>query len=210
MNRTFVVDCETTALRPGYSDGSGGQIWELALCDRADGTECLWRMLPDLARADEEALRKNLYYERTRKMRYRDERVYNLAATDLDARGGNWSNPAAVAAVLAPMLAGATLIASNPGFDTGFIADFLRYHGHAPAWSYRLRDFASMAYGYLQATLALGAEGRDCALGCPDIGSGTHDFARALGVNPERFVLHSALGDVRLLVASLNVIEGRP
>ena len=107
------------------------------------------------------------------------------------------------------MLDGATILCANPAFDTGFLAALLNKHGHAACWHYRLRDIGSMAYGYLSACLALGVEGRDAALGLPGIDAGTDDFARALGVDPDRFERHSALGDCHLLAAMLDVIEGR-
>jgi hypothetical protein len=66
-----------------------------------------------------------------------------------------------------------------------------------------------MAYGYLSACLALGVEGRDAALGVPDMDAGTDDFARALDVDPGQFERHSALGDCRLAGLMLDIIEGR-
>jgi DNA polymerase III epsilon subunit-like protein len=120
-----------------------------------------------------------------------------------------WSAPRKLAPILARLLDGATIVAANPTFAAGFLTALLRKHGQAATWHYRLRDIGSMAYGYLSACLALGVEGRDAALGVPSIDASTDDFAKALGVDPDQFERHSALGDCRLLAAMLDVIEGR-
>jgi hypothetical protein len=206
VRRHFVVDCETTSLTPDHFGGTG-MIWELALVNRDDGTEYLYRMEPNLAKADPGALRVGRYYERTAKMKHRDHLAHDISKTPA-SRGGYWSNPCAVSVLLARMLDDATLIAAVPTFDAGFMADMLRAFGQAPTWHYRLRDFGSMAYGYLSACLALGAEGRDAALGVPALDAGTDEFAAALGVDVGKFERHTALGDCRLVCAGLDVMEG--
>jgi len=194
--KLFLVDCETTSLTPSHADGTG-MIWELALIDRSGGTEFLWRMEPNLARADPGALRVGQYYARTAKMKHRDTLAHDLSGSG-GQRGGAWSSPLAVSLILARLLDDATLMAANPAFDAGFMADLMRTNGQAPTWHYRLRDFGSMAWGYLQGH----PEGEIL-----DMDASTDDFARALGVDPEKYQRHSALGDCRLLDACLDVME---
>lgn len=195
----IIVDCETTALLPDYASGRG-VIWELALIDRATGSERLWLMKPDLAIADPAALAVGRYYDRTAGM-CRSCPRYN-GAWDLVTMTGRgdpeWSDPAALAEVAARLLDNATLIAANPAFDAGFLAAFLNRHGQAATWHYRLRDIGSMAWARLRAS----------GLHSPAMDASTAEFAVALGVDPEQFGLDTALGDCRLVAAMLDVIEG--
>jgi hypothetical protein len=204
MRRALVIDTETTSLTPDYETGAG-VIWELAVIDRADGTRHLWRMEPDLAKADPGALQVGRFYERTLKMSWhssdtggeRPEAVYDLHAADW----AYWSQPRALAAVLAPLLDRATLIAANPTFDAGFLAAFLRRYGQAPTWHYRLRDIGSMAWGYLQ------AKHLPHHIPLVAMDASTDDFARALRVEPDDYERHTAMGDCQLADAMLDVIE---
>lgn len=202
----IIVDTETTGL-----DSSRHEIWELALIKRDVDIEHLWRMKPDLVKADSTALAVGRFYERTSKMcgKCSSSYVHDLTRPPAGRYGDpEWSGQSALAAEVARTLDGATLIAANPTFDAGFLAAFLNQHGQAATWHYRLRDIGSIAYGYLHACLALGIEGHDAAMGVPDMDASTDDFARALGVAPDQFERHSALGDCRLVAAMLGVIEG--
>ena len=202
MRPQIIVDCETTSLTPDYATGAG-VIWELALIERDSGATHLWRMKPDLAAADASALAVGRFYERTADMCSRcpsPNRAYDLTRPLLSRDEPEWSSPAAVAAEVAPLLHNVTLIAANPTFDAGFLTAFLNAHGQAATWHYRLRDIGSMAWGWLQVVTSH----------MPDIemDAGTDDFARALGVNLEKFDRHTALGDCRLVAAMLDVMEG--
>lgn len=204
MRKAFLLDCETTSLAVDYENGTG-TIWELALIEHETSTEHLYRMEPDIGKADPGALRVGRFYERTQGMRRRDGRVYDLAGRDL-RRSGIWTDPQALAPVIARLLDDATLIIAVPTFDDPYLKAFLRGYGQAPTWHHRARDIGSMAYGYLSAK-SLSAED---AAAIPDLDASTDAFARALGVDPDQFERHSALGDCRLVQAMLGVIEGRP
>ena len=190
--RVLLVDTETTSLSP-----QTGEIWELAIIDRTNGTEHLWRVRPDLAKADPGALRVNRFYERTAGMKARDTLAHDLAARSRP--GGYWSHGPALAETAAKLLDDAVIVAANPAFDAGFLTAFLNAHGQAATWHYRLRDIGSMAWGWLQAN---GVP--------PAIDASTDQFAEALGLDANLFGRHSALGDCRLLAAMMNVIEGAP
>lgn len=192
-----IVDVETTSLTPDYQNGSG-VIWELAMIWQEDGAEHLWRMKPDLGVADPSALSVGQFYKRTEDMCEdcrNPDRAYDLAGSL--AEKPEWSSPAKLAALTARLLDGATVIAANPAFDTAFLSAFLRWHSHAPTWHYRLRDIGSIAYGYL------------CKQGVsvPSVDASTDAFAEALGVFPDAYDRHSALGDCRLVAAMLDVVE---
>lgn len=201
MTRTqAILDLETTGL-----EYSRHQIWEAAVIIRdpitAAREEHLWRLEPDLAKADPAALRVGKFYERTGKMKTRDTLAHDIARTPAN-RGAYWSHPPALAALLARLLDDVTLVASNPVFDVGFLTAFLRTHRQAPSWHYRVKDFPSIAYGFLS--------GRpDRATPVPALDAGTDDFAMALGLDRSSYERHTALGDCRLVADGLDIIEGR-
>lgn len=216
----LIVDCETTDLAADYQTGSG-VIWELAILDRTDGSRHLWRMEPDLAKASPQALAVGRFYERTEGMRSSSypslNLPFDLASPPPPDGAQYWSDPAAVAAAAARLLDGATLIIAVPAFDDPYLKAFLRHYGQAPTWHYRSRDIGSMAWGFLRGRAHghqfLAGEGYDGGAGdlpaaVPPADASTDDFARALGVDPECYERHSALGDCLLLEAMLGVIEG--
>lgn len=201
--RAVILDTETTSLKPAYGTGTG-VIWELAVMEYEEpGDRYVWQMKPNLAVADPAALGVGHFYERTAKncrACSAPTRAYNLVHSQ-EGADPHWSSPEAVAAEVAVMLDGATIIAANPAFDAGFLTAFLNTCGQAATWHYRLRDIGSMAWGYCQR--------RGMKPGTvPAMDASTDDFAHALGVDPGRFERHSALGDCRLVAAMLNVIEG--
>lgn len=205
MRKQFIIDTETTSLWPDYPGGTG-VIWELALIDRADGTKRLYRMKPDLSKADPLALQVGRYYERTKDMCgdcYLPKNAYDLAKPQVKRESPEWSSPLALARGLAHWLDGATLIAAVPSFDAGYLRAFLNHHGEAATWHYRLRDIGSMAWGFLN-----GAADGGQYTPCPDMDANTEDFAAALGVDASKFERHTALGDCELVDAMLDVIEG--
>jgi hypothetical protein len=212
--RRVIVDCETTSLEPDYETGRG-VIWELAVIGLDDPiaiAERAWRMKPDLAKADPASLAVGRYYERTKAMCQdcRPSRANDLTQKLGDRDKPEWSNPAALAAEIAPMLDNATIIGANPTFDANHLSAFLCHYGQSrQPWHYRLRDIGSMAWAYLNACQTLGVEGRDAALGVPAIDASTDEFARALNIDPAKFERHSALGDCRLVAVMLAQIEKR-
>lgn len=207
----IIVDVESTSLVADYATGSG-VIWELALIERdAAGrvNEHLWRMKPDLARADPSALAVGRFYERTAKMcqtctpsRARDLTGFMGPRDDME-----WSAPDALAAEVAPLLHNVTLIAANPAFDAGFLTAFLNVNGQAATWHYRLRDIGSIAWGWLNGRNTHEYASCTGRYVVPAMDASTDDFARALGVDPEPFDRHTALGDCRLVDAMLRVME---
>lgn len=202
MRRTLIVDTETTSLFPDYENGTG-VIWELAIVEHGSGAAKLWRMKPDLAKADPGALRVGQFYERTKDMCARCERpdrAHDLTTPLLSRGEPEWSHPATLAAEVARDLDDATIVGANPAFDAAFLTAFLRCHGQAPTWHYRLRDIGSMAWAWLAAR-GVSPEKRP-------LDAGTDYLAEMLGVYPDKFERHSALGDCLLVGAMLDVISG--
>lgn len=198
--KQLVIDLETTGLDPVRHD-----IWEVGVIELGPGrerTEHLWLLKPGLAAAEPSALQVSRFYERTADVQPQamPGYVYDIAL------GGDrrWSDPAALAGILARLLANAAWHGSNPAFDAGFIAPFLRLHGHAPAWNYRLCDVRPMARGYV---LGL-AQGRAWELGAvPAATASLSDLAALIGVDVRRHEAHTALGDCRLAADVLDVID---
>jgi hypothetical protein len=202
--RVIIVDVETTSLTPDYETGSG-VIWELAAIVRDTGAEHAWRMAPNLSVADPGALRVGQFYTRTKgTLTSYVPTVWDFAAPDLKGKSPYWSDPRELASSIARLLDDAIIVAANPTFDAGFLASFLRHYGQAPTWHYRLRDIGSMAWARLQ------AHHLPHHLPTPPIDASTDDLAMAMGIDPEDFERHSALGDCRLVAAMLDRIERGP
>jgi hypothetical protein len=173
MTAIVAIDTETSGL-----DRRTREIWEVGLIRREpDGTEQEWQAFVgsglDLSRASTESLHIGRFYER---------HPWHALGT---ARGPLLSERT-VAHQVAMRLEGAHLVGAVPSFeDTGLFKLLDRYDlipaaGRTP-WHYHLVDSEALAAG------ALGVE--------PPWDSGA--LSRALGVEPERFERHTALGDAR-------------
>lgn len=94
--------------------------------------------------------------------------------------------PPGVAAVeIARCLKGAHIVGAVPSFDTERLAKLLRRHCIEPEWHYQLIDVENVVVGHL------------AAIGHPLTPPWKSDeLSRAVGVNPEDFARHTAMGDV--------------
>lgn len=199
-----VVDCETTGLDPM----AGHEIWEIGLIvreqdDLIDGyaarkeTEYLWRIKPDLTKADPEALRKGRFYDRTDGMVIEPvEHPANLTGIKVDAV---WSDPAEVAGVLAFQLNDGIVVGANPGFDKDFIRPFLRQYGQAYTAHYRPICVTTFAAGFIYGMAA------GYTVGWNDIAKEANRCARAFERRGEDFPLAPTIfepGDRRPVVAT--------
>lgn len=175
MSRLCFLDIETTGLLAHVHEP-----WEIAVIVREDGggdalsprdVEHVWYVRPDLAKADPTALRVGRYYERTK--------ACDLWSPGLP--GPRWSAAELVAAQLAPLLAGSTIVGAVPSFDTGFLSRWLARHGQAPAWDYRLACVETLMAGVTRQPIR-----------------GLHEAAQAADVcfDPDKW--HTALGDARV------------
>lgn len=225
-----ITDLETTGLHLIH----GHEAWEFGIILRKDigapegprDFEHLWRVKPDLSRADPTALRISRFYERTADMQQDSlvARTFDLALAGMDPY---WSDPALLAAEIAPMLDGATLVGANVGsFDAPFLDAFLRANGQCGAWDYHYRDIGSLVTGYIEGHAAGYCAGwselaRDVRRWPECDGkreprifeSGERrysygnaapaspkltDMACAVGIDPDDYSAHEALDDARL------------
>ncbi len=88
--------------------------------------------------------------------------------------------------------AGAQVVGCNPGFDLDSLrlTNLLEANGIEPNWHYHPDDISSMAKGWLSAAGRLPA---------PPWSS--DQLSLALGVDPERYARHTAMGDCRWVQA---------
>jgi DNA polymerase III epsilon subunit-like protein len=166
------VDTETTGLDPERHE-----VWEAALILRADDgteTEREWQLPVDLGRADAIALQVGHYYERF------DKNHAPFGSTTRE-----------FAHEFAELTHGAHLVGAVPSFDDAFLKRLLRANGACPGWHYHLVDVEALALGYLAGQ---GENRGPLALHPP---WKSDDLTRALGINPEAFEKHTALGDAR-------------
>lgn len=102
------------------------------------------------------------------------------------------------AAVMIHMVTrGAQMVACNPVFDDPRLAQLMRRNNIEPAWHYHPDDISSMAKGYLRARGELPA---------PPYKSNA--LSLALGVDPDAYARHTAMGDVAWVMAQHDLIMG--
>jgi hypothetical protein len=90
---------------------------------------------------------------------------------------------------------GAHIIGACPSFDTERLAKLLRSRGFEPAWHYHLTDVENMIVGYLA--------GRGQPIHPP---WKSDTLSRAVGVEPEDFMRHTAMGDVLWIKAQYEAV----
>ena len=179
--RLAFVDCETTGLDPERHE-----MWELAVvtvapwdCDDEPG-EWTWQLPVDLESADPQGLSVGRFYERRRQLpRLGGEALVRYPS----AAEHGWDHlPVSEAAQQVAGLLDAThLVGAVPSFDAAFIGRWLRANGQAPTWHYHLVDVEALVAGRTAQP--------------PPWHSGS--LSLSVGVDPQRFERHSALGDAR-------------
>ena len=93
-----------------------------------------------------------------------------------------------------------------PNFDTERLALLLRAHGFEPPWHYHLIDVENLAVGYLAGrgdNPAPDAIGRHVSLPWD-----SNALSLAVGVDPDRFARHTAMGDVLWARAIYDTVMG--
>jgi len=174
------LDCETTSLGPDR------RPWEIAVIRRDESgvRERSWIIRAedcDLGNADLTALNVGRFYERHPGFTGMGSAVSELQALTEAER----------------YLRGAVAAGSNPSFDTETLDRRMRVNGIMPSRWYRPKDVIDMAEGWL-----LGRDGAVPASGKSD------DISRAVGVDPDEYDRHTALGDCRWTAAIYNVLTG--
>jgi DNA polymerase III epsilon subunit-like protein len=206
MRRVIFADVETTT-----DDPETGHVWEIAFIvrdpDRAD-VEHLWHVRPPLATANPVAIGPRIgdYYRRCAVSRMSPTAAKTLTGPDTD-EVGLFTDRASVACTVAHLLPGCTFVAANPAFDAGFLNRFLRENDQCPTWDYHLRDIGSLVTGYIAGRIAAARArlqagelvgGRGASPEFWPASAKLTDMAKAVGISPDAYELHTALGDARL------------
>lgn len=95
------------------------------------------------------------------------------------------------------------IVGAVPNFDTERIERLLRRYGLEPGWHYHLCDVENLAVGWLY--------GRAHQVGVRAHWSlpwDSEELSLAVGVDPDRFERHTALGDVRWAMAIYDAVTG--
>lgn len=217
MTTLCFIDTETTGLDPARHE-----IWEVACSIRpktGDERCYVWQLPVDLSRADTIALNIGRFNERRYEHDDGEANGHNGTMAAVVKR----ENMPAWAAEFARLTWGAHLIGCVPSFDENRLERLLRKHGACPGWHYQPIDVETMAAGYVIgygrgiAAAALSVTQANALADAgggrvPDIGQfrgaldrmeeaelpiDSRKISLAIGVDPDDFERHTALGDVR-------------
>jgi len=192
------VDTETTGLDPDRHP-----IWNVALIE-PDGHEWEWFLPVDLTTADAVALNIGRYHDRhpsgslmtTRNMGDRP-RLTDVGTFARDFARITW---------------GAHLAGAVVSFDEERLRRLLRANGVCPGWHYHIVDVEALAAGWLAHKWGGLEDSPDdevrakAVLHKPPWNS--TDLSRAVGVHPENFERHTAVGDARWAKAIYTAVMG--
>jgi hypothetical protein len=155
------------------------EIWDLAYILDGKEHEHHWEI--DLTKADPMALKIGRYYERT---------------ADKEWLEDAWMSTTSAAKVIARDLLGRHIVGANPSFDDAFLKRFMLANGQAVStWSYHLIDVTVLVAGFLR------GKGEPVA---PPWKS--NELSQAIGVDPEQFDRHTAMGDARWVKAQYEAV----
>ena len=201
------IDTETTSLRPDR------RVWEVGLIVRSESgedDEYHWFIHMtdlDLGNADPFALSIGRFYER-----------HPQAGRDMFTCGDGWDSEPEVMGEIGRLTRGAHLVGAVVSFDADVLGQRMRDNGILPGWHYHLVDVEALAAGFLAGSFSA------CqSVGDPDADGPTQEEAmtaippwksealsRAVGVDPEDFERHSALGDAKWARAIYDAVMGGP
>ncbi len=185
MTKLAFVDTETTGLDPDTHE-----IWEVALIiredDKDDDVNFIWQLpLYRPEKADPKALEINNFKAR---------RAAPNALIPLNE----------FAAIFARLTEGAHLVGAVISFDEERLRRLLHNQFIQHAWHYHLIDVEALAAGAIAAVYGNSAPRRKVAY--PPWNS--NDLSLAVGVSPERFGRHTAMGDAQWARAIYDAVLG--
>lgn len=200
MSKLIFIDTETTSLRRDR------RAWEIGLIIRRNDRDLEGRWFIDiddldLGNADLKSLEIGRFYERHPQMNGRESAdVYVDEEADALRR-------------VEELTRGAHLVGAVPNFDADVLDRRMRAHGILPSWHYHLVDIEALAVGYLHAKGLPHwgdpeASANETVLALPWRSTALY---RAIGVDPDQYEAHTALGDARLVRGVYDAItEGTP
>lgn len=189
------IDCETTSLKLDR------RAWEIALITRhRDEPDIEWRWFIhpldlDLSNADPTSLEFGHFYER------HPHGPYLKAGGDVEHAPkmlGVFREAEVLLVVARETADRAMLYGSNPAFDVYTLEPRMHALDITPGWHYHPEDVPTLVKGWLL--------GQDRPL--PE-GGKSDDYCRAVGVNPDTYDRHTALGDCRLFRDVFDIVIGR-
>lgn len=180
MDNVAFCDTETTGLDPDRHE-----IWEVGLI--VDDAEYLWHLPVDLGTAEGIALKIGRFHER-----YLKEEKLVPAVTEPTAENRPTRRPT-FAAQFAELTRGRHLVGAVISFDEERLRKLLRRHGACPEWHYHLVDVEALAAGKTGMVPPWDSE----------------ELSRAVGVEPDTFDRHTALGDARWAKAIYDAVMSR-
>jgi DNA polymerase III epsilon subunit-like protein len=199
------VDTETTGLDPDRHE-----IWEVGLI-LPDDSEHRWFLAVDLGQADPFALKIGGFHDR-------HPQGHNVT-------GGEITMSVLFARQFARLTRGLHLAGAVVSFDEERLRKFLRANGACPEWHYHLVDVEALVAGWIAGQQAAVSEisnltgepvlsDFECWTVAEGIGGEppwkSDDLSRAVGVEPDRFERHTALGDARWAKAIYDAVMTTP
>lgn len=189
------VDTETTGLDPDRHE-----IWEVGLIypmplKNPDGSvsyvweEKEWQLPVNLGAADPMGLKISGFHDR-----YSPSWHRNMAFEVIPK----------FATEFAELTRGKHLAGAVVSFDEERLRRLIRASGECPMWHYHLIDVETLAVGFL-----CGQHGsREGALDALPMPWDSEDLSRAVGVNPDHFDRHTAIGDAQWAKALYEAVTG--
>lgn len=173
LSNVAFIDCETTGLDP-----TRHVPWEIAII--IDDQEYSWILMlteAELAAAEPMALKIGGWYTRAGELSY----PQSAQSASKVQHKVQYFERQALADRIVKLIGERHIVGAVPSFDDRFVGDFCRLWVRPPIWHYHLVDIEAMAAGALRQE--------------PPWKS--NDLSRAVGVDPEQFDRHTALGDAR-------------
>lgn len=182
MSKIAFVDTETTGLLAHVHE-----IYEVALVID-DNPRHWWLPIKRLDRADPVALSIGGYHDRHPWGNNQpDEGKVTTPITD----------PADFALDFAELTHGVHLAGAVVSFDEERLRRLLYKHDQVPSWHYHIIDVEALAVGYMR------ARGQE-----PQLPWDSDELSKYLGVDPDRFPRHTAMGDALWAQAIYRAVDG--
>jgi hypothetical protein len=208
------LDTETITL-----DAGPDVIWEIGIITRDIGrpdAEWLYQVAPNMKKADPKSLEIGGYHERYQ-MASTHESVLAWGPFNQNGKPARLTKTA-LAMSLHMLLADRSIFGICPSFDTLRLGLFLRRQLHNPPgyrdpWHYQPHDVEDEVAGFLSGRLyaavqAGGPLGDPVDASAFDVPRPTEVLAEAIGLDPEKYAKHTAMGDCRLARDMHDAVSG--